>query len=78
MVISSFDSFDLKVHDSGDPNASDVINIQINAFPTHHPVFTSLTSGMVKDYMFDYNITSYDADADSNLSITNLVFSHHG
>ena len=72
---TGFDSFDLKVHDSGDPNASDIINVQINVISQpDNPIFTSLTSGIaVKDYMFDYNITSYDADADSNLSITNLV-----
>ncbi|MBT7650799.1 MAG: tandem-95 repeat protein [Opitutae bacterium] len=69
------DSFDLMVFDSGDVNASDTITININVLAQPDvPVFTSLTSGIaVKDYMFDYNITGYDADADANLSIINRV-----
>ena len=69
------DSFELMVFDSGDPNASDTISIHINVLSLpDDPVFTSLTSGIaVQDYMFDYNITGYDADADANLSIINLV-----
>ena len=69
------DSFELKVYDSADLNASDLITINIDVTPQpDNPVFTSLTSGIaVKDYLYDYNITSYDADADANLSINTLV-----
>ena len=72
---SGTDYFLVQVFESLDPNASDVIRINLNVLPVEDdPVFKSLTSGVaIQDFLFDYNITTFDADLGTNVTISSLV-----
>ena len=68
------DSFVIKVYDSGDPNAEDTILVQVSILPVDDaPVFTSRTAGIaVKDFLFEYNATVYDADEQESIVVNVL------
>jgi len=68
------DSFVIKVYDSGDPNAEDTILVQVSILPVDDaPVFTSRTAGIaVKDFLFEYNATVYDADGQESIVVNVL------
>ncbi|MDG0964978.1 MAG: tandem-95 repeat protein, partial [Opitutales bacterium] len=72
---SGTDYFLVQVFESLDPNASDVIRINLNVLPVEDdPVFKSSTSGVaIQDFLFDYNITTFDADLGANVTISSLV-----
>ena len=68
------DSFVIKVYDSGDPNAEDSILVQVSILPIDDaPVFKTTTAGIaVKDFLFEYNATAFDADGQESVVITVL------